>query len=565
MELREYRPIPRSNLEDSTTTIAKASKQDSRMSSALFLSVFVFALAGAARGFDEGSISGLLASPDFRLRFGLEADNYSKSDIADIEGTIAAMVQLASIAGALVASFFNDRMGRVWALRELCILWILGVAVQINAPSIQVLYLGRFLSGLGIGQTTVVCPTYIAEVAPSSIRGMCTCMFSAFVYLGIMSAYIANYGSSLFLTGWNRWIVPLVLQIGFAGICLVVSFFAIESPRQLIAKGDTRAANKALSKLRNIPQDSRILKDELEDIQTSLARDAEIKARHSLQSRIFEIIGTKENRYKLMLGVMVQILGQWSGANSITLYAPKYLALLGVTKDHDRLLLTAIFGVLKFVAALSCAFFLVDRIGRKKSLYIGVTLQCLSMALLAVVLGFKPKSEPAPTQSWSRSSISAMGGVLLMYTNGLGWAIGWNSIQYLINAEIYPLHLRSLGTSIIMCFHFSNQFGNSRVVPKMLLDVAEGGVSPGGTMGLFAGVCALGIVWIYYFLPETAGRSLEGMDELFRLPWWKIGRQSRKQRCEFVYDVAMIDDPDEKCERNDADDDQRHHGSEQIA
>ena len=97
-------------------------------------------------------------------------------------------------------------------------------------------------------------------------------------------------------------------------------------------------------------------------------------------------------------------------------------------------------------------------------------------------------------------------------------------MQYLLNAEIYPLRIRAISSSMVMCFHFVNQYGNSRAVPNMLLERSAGGLGPGGTFWLFTIITILGGVWAWFFIPETAGRSLEGMDRLFTLRWWQIGR-----------------------------------------
>jgi hypothetical protein len=116
------------------------------------------------------------------------------------------------------------------------------------------------------------------------------------------------------------------------------------------------------------------------------------------------------------------------------------------------------------------------------------------------------------------------GAIAMIYVSGFGWALGWNSMQYLLTAELFPLRIRALSTSLAMTFHFANQYGNSRAVPNMLLPVSAGGISPKGTFWLFAAITLLGAAWVWFFVPETAGRSLENMDRLFSLPWYKIGR-----------------------------------------
>lgn len=80
-----------------------------------------------------------------------------------------------------------------------------------------------------------------------------------------------------------------------------------------------------------------------------------------------------------------------------------------------------------------------------------------------------------------------------------------------------------------MTFHFANQYGNARAVPNMLLPVSHGGISPQGTFWFFAAVTVLGGLWVWFAVPETAGRSLESMDRLFSLPWYKIGRHGNRE------------------------------------
>lgn len=181
--------------------------------------------------------------------------------------------------------------------------------------------------------------------------------------------------------------------------------------------------------------------------------------------------------------------------------------------------------MVKFIAAILCALFLVDVIGRKRSLQIGISLQAISMVYIASFLSAVPVIDTATfTRAEQHASTAA---IVFIYISGFGWAMGWNSLQYLINAEIYPLRIRAVCSSLVMCFHFVNQYGNSRAVPSMLLPLAEGGLSPKGTFWLFAAVTVLGGVWAWFFIPETAQFSLEIMDELFKLPWYLIGREGK--------------------------------------
>jgi len=226
-----------------------------------------------------------------------------------------------------------------------------------------------------------------------------------------------------------------------------------------------------------------------------------------------------------MLGVMSQLLSQWSGANAVTIYAPTFFSLVGVSGQNEKLFATAIFGVVKFASAIICALFLVDFIGRKRSLSTGITIQFISILYVGIYLAMHPKGDDDDAAAPSAAAQKAA--IVMIYFNGVGWALGWNSIQYLINAEIFPLNLRGLATSFVMCVHFVNQYGNSKALPGMLLAMDNW-----GAMIFFACVCLLGLAWVWLFLPETKRVGLEGLDEIFEGAWWKIGR--RRGRVEAI-------------------------------
>lgn len=493
----------------------------------LVYAVLCFGLMGAARGLDEGLIGTTVTQKSFISEFKLSTSKtQTATQLANRIGNITAMVQIGSVGGALVAFIFADKIGRLWATRQLCFIWIVGVIIFITANGHygQILA-GRFVMGLGIGQTTVVAPAYLTEVAPRSIRGLCVCIFSGSVYLGIMLGYFASWGTSLHVSNKSslQWADPTIMHIIFAGLILILSIFALESPRWLCKAGRQDQAALNMSKIRKLPVDHPYVRAELIDINDQLEREKEATMGSGILGPFKELFLIGSNRYRIILGLMCQLLGQWSGANSITIYAPQFFQLLGKTGQSEKLFATAILGVVKFASALICAFFLVDFIGRKRALSLGIIIQLTAMLYIAIFLTAVPNLTSHPTHTPSVTH-AATGAIIMIYFSGVGWALGWNSIQYLIGAEIFPLRVRALGTSMIMCFHFVNQYGNSKAVPLMLLARAPG-LKPQGTFWFFAAVTLVGLAFVWFFVPETAGKSLEGMDEMFGLPWHVIGRK----------------------------------------
>ena len=309
----------------------------------------------------------------------------------------------------------------------------------------------------------------------------------------------------------------------FAGIIFILSWFNYESPRYLVKIGQDDKATANLARVRNLPIDHDHVLKEIADIQFALHEEQEATLGQGWTGYLREMFLMPNNFYRIYLGLASQLLSQWSGAQSITIYAPTFFALLGTKGQNEKLFATAIFGVVKFVAAIMCALFLVDVIGRKRSLGIGITLQAVSMCYIACFLTAVPGIADGHvfTASEKKASTAA---IVMIYISGFGWAMGWNSMQYLLNAEIYPLRIRAISSSMVMCFHFVNQYGNSRAVPNMLLPVNKHGLGPAGTFWLFTAITVLGGVWAWFFIPETAGLSLEQMDSLFTLKWYQIGR-----------------------------------------
>ena len=164
---------------------------------------------GAARGIDEGLIGTTAELVPFQKKFGLKDPNKSPHDQAELLSNITSMVQMGSILGSLIAFFITDRIGRLWATRQLCVIWIVGISIFLASSatgSVGQIYAGRFIAGIGIGQTVVVAPTYLSETAPRAIRGLCVCAFAGSVYM-----YVPN--CKMISATANRSVVSCLLTL----------------------------------------------------------------------------------------------------------------------------------------------------------------------------------------------------------------------------------------------------------------------------------------------------------------------------------------------------------------
>ncbi|KAL3430679.1 major facilitator superfamily domain-containing protein [Aspergillus tetrazonus] len=450
----------------------------------LWFAVVSFGLMGAAGGVDEGLISGAFNSKEFQAYINYKS--YSEVEQANIKENVSEMVRVGSVGEALFAFLVCDRIGRIWATRLLCLVWILGIAISLgDGGSLAAVYAGRFVAGLGVGATVVVGPIYLSEIAPASIHGLCTCVFGGFVFLGIALAHFANYGCEVNLGNETHrrrhTVVPTSLHIMFAGVIFLLSFLQYESPRYLIKRGQI---DKAISR-------------------SSAIFIASIQRAHEVE--MDATVGTGP-------------IG-WTGAGSITVYATDLFHLLGTTGNHSNLLVTVAFGIVKLIAAIICALFLVDVIGRKRFLLLGIALQAISMVYVAGFLTAVPEMGVKDGFKLPTSKEGAgKGDIAMIHVSGLGWALGWNSMRYLLTAELFPLRVRALATSMAMTLHFANPYSSSRAVSSMLLPVENGCIGPIGKFWCFGAVTIVGDIWVWFSVPETAGRSLESMDSLFALP-----------------------------------------------
>lgn len=279
--------------------------------------------------------------------------------------------------------------------------------------------------------------------------------------------------------------------------------FSVESPRILVKKGKHADAHKALSKLRGKDSDHQDVVQEIKGIETQL--QVEKESQTGLIASLTALVSTRKGIDRLTIACLAHILQVWSGASSITVYAPQYFEILGVTDQNERLLYTGIIGVVKLVAAACCALFAVDQLGRRRTLTIGISVQAFSIIYIAAVLAVVPElAEGAVSGSDDRRVGTSA--IVFMYLCGAGYAFGWNTLSFVIPSEIFTLQTRTVGTALVMIIHYASRYGVQKVVPLMLLPSSMG---PSGTFWFFSAITIIGLIWVWAWLPETGSVPLE--------------------------------------------------------
>lgn len=297
----------------------------------------------------------------------------------------------------------------------------------------------------------------------------------------------------------------------------IASFFTPETPRFLLSQGKRTEALKTLCRFRNLPEDHPYVRSEFQGIENQLDAEVEVVAGASTLDLIRETFADLPNRRRFILMFFCHLWGQWSGANAITQYSPTIFGYLGIVGTESRFLATGLYAVVKFVSVLLFSIFVIDFIGRRRSLMTGIVLQIITLAFVGGYLRATTGVSVAAIEASAATMAASRAAIVAIYVHALAWSIGWFSIPYLVSAEVFPMRIRSLNVSVLMAVHWAMYFGCSRAMPSLLA-----ATSRYGAFFFFMGICCISLVYVFLALPETSGRSLESMDNLFDQPWYRI-------------------------------------------
>jgi hypothetical protein len=307
------------------------------------------------------------------------------------------------------------------------------------------------------------------------------------------------------------------LQIVPAVIWGIGIFFTPESPRFLLSKNKPTEAMEVLSKFRKLPASHPYVQEEFNGIERQLNAEIEAVSGATVIDLLKETFTVTEYRRRFVLMFMCHLFGQWSGANAITQYSPSIFGYLGIEGEEARFLATGLYAIVKFVSVLVFSVFVIDFIGRRRSLMVGIIIQILTLGFVGAYLGITNGKTPAQIEASASATAASRASIFAIFMHAVGWSIGWFSIPYLVSAEVFPIRIRSLNVSILMAFHWAFYFGCSRAMPSLLAATKRY-----GAFVFFASMCTLSLVYVFFALPETAGRSLESMDRLFERPWYTV-------------------------------------------
>jgi sugar porter (SP) family MFS transporter len=376
--------------------------------------------------------------------------------------------------GALIAGWLADRISRRRTkIISGCVYVIGGIGCALAHSYWQILA-GRFWLGLAVGCASFVSPMYIAELVPPRIRGGVVSFNQLMVTLGILAAYIVDWGFAPFPNNW-RWMFALAVVPGAA--LAIGMYFMPFSPRWLIDKGREDEAREVLERYRFEEDD---VDEEIEEIKD--VAEEEVSLRELLAKGV---------RRMMIVGVALAVFQQIVGINTVIYYAPTILKFAG--QQNTGALTQSVFIGCTNVFFTIVAILLLDKLGRRFFLLTGTSI--LTVALVALGAFFASK-----TLQHSVGWLALV--ALLVYI--MGFAIGLGPVFWLMISEIFPLQMR--GPAMAVCTMFN--WGFNFLISYTFLTLTSA-ITKQGTFWLYAffGVCAL--VFFLTMVPETKDRSLE--------------------------------------------------------
>ncbi|KAF2202590.1 general substrate transporter [Delitschia confertaspora ATCC 74209] len=471
----------------------------------VFLLACSACFGGMLFGFDIGTIGGVLILDPFKKKYGL--DKLNDVGRANLSANIASTLQAGCFLGCFIASWVADKAGRRTSLIMNGLITIVGVILQAaSMGSIACMYVGRFVAGVGVGGASMVVPLYISENAPRAIRGGLTGIYQLFIATGTMLSFWVNYGANLNLHGQAMYIVPLTMQALPAVFLAVFMFLNNESPRFLAKADKWEQATATLCRVRNLPATHPYIQGELRDISEQLENERLLIGGSKTKDLLKEMFVIPGNRKRAFLSIALMICQQMTGTNAINYYAPLIFQNLGIKGNTTNLFATGIYGVVKMATCAAFLLFAADSLGRRRSLLWTSIAQGTAMLYIGLYVRIDP---PVKGQDVPPAGYVAL--VCIFLFAGF-FQFGWGPVCWIYVSEIPTARLRSLNVAIAAATQWLFNFVVARATPNMLTSAGAHGY---GAFIIYSCFCYSMFVFVWFFIPETKGLSLEKMDDLF--------------------------------------------------
>ena len=458
----------------------------------IYVIAIIAATGGLLFGFDTGVISG--AIPFFQKDFGIDNGMVEQITSAGLLGAIL---------GALFCGKLTDRLGRRKVILASAVIFAVGAVWSGIAADAWNLVLARLFLGVAIGVSSFAVPLYIAEISPTKVRGTLVSMFQLMVTIVVLVSYLSDlyFADESDMTCWRPMFYVGVIP---ACILLIGMFFMPETPRWLMSQGRHDESIRILNRIEGEAQAKISFRQMQEEIKRSEAEKS--GWRELLQPWL---------RTPLIICIGIMFFQQFVGINTVIYYSPKIFLMAGFDGTVAAIWASVGVGLVNVIFTVVSVYF-VDRLGRRKLYFIGLSGIVVSLLLLG--LCFVYVNQLGDSVKWVA--------ILLIFCYVAFFAISIGPLGWLIISEIFPLKLRGLGASLgslsvwlfnsIVSFTFFKIVKALTIPGKEILTEGEDLGNPAGAFWFYGGIAFLALIWGYFYVPETKGVSLEQIECFWR-------------------------------------------------
>jgi len=452
----------------------------------IFLSI-VAAIGGFLFGYDAAVISGTIKL--VTVQFGLDTIN---------QGWYVGCALVGSIFGVSIAGILSDAIGRKKTLMIAAVLFTSsGIGCAISGGFAE-LVICRIVGGIGIGVVSIISPLYISEVSITQYRGRLVSLYQLAITIGFLGAYLVNYqllniakaGSpgdglieKIFVNEFWRGMLGMSAIPSL--LFLIIIFSIPESPRWLILK---HQAERAFPILTRIYKNDALARIQINETQQVL---------HKGKQNEWTLLMKPGIRKAVIIGAAIAILGQFMGVNAVLYYGPSIFMDNGLSSG-DSLFYQVLVGLVNAITTV-IALIIIDKVGRKKLVYWGVSGMIISLVSIGLYFLF------GKTLGIASGFLLAL---FLFYI--FCCAISICAVIFVLLSEMFPIEVRGLAMSIAGFSLWLGTYLIGQLTPWLLENL-----SPMGTFFLFAVVCIPYMLIVWKLIPETAGKSLEEIERFW--------------------------------------------------
>ncbi|CAI6034548.1 unnamed protein product [Clonostachys chloroleuca] len=440
----------------------------------------VVAMGGFVYGFDSGIIATTLGQSSFKSYF------YGPTLVnTSLSGAIVSVYNAGQALGGLTSGFLADKFK------------IVGAILQTASVHVAMMIVGRLLAGIGCGGLLSVVPVYLAEASQPDSRGFLVGLHGMMIAIGFGVANWVGYGGS-YASSHAQWRIPLAMQIPVPILMMIGCIYIPFSPRWLVQQDRIEEAEKVLHKLHGIENES-LASQELIQIREQLG--FERSQGSAAWSFALKKMFSKQYLRRTATAIFIVAMGQLSGSQVIQNFQSIFYETVGFT-GKTSLLISGIYGMMGIMGQIIYLTVVADRWPRVRTLWIGSVLLSVMIAV-CMALSARYGSKDSQNENGARGAIA------MIFLYSALYAVFFNAMVWVVPSELFPFFLRSKGLAFAVFTKSVIAIALSQITPIAIKNVSWRYYSLYIATNLTAGLI------YFFFLPETSGKSLEEIAELF--------------------------------------------------